>query len=122
MAKNMQSQKVRLPSEVVLRQRSSSFNVHLPPQVVFYQKAVFHQKSSSVKGHLLFKGPLPSKVVFYKKSFSIKDCLPSKVVFCHRLSSVKGCLPSKVIFRRCPSLFFVPKSPFFSNWFIFGSY
>ena len=98
----------RLPSKVVLRQRSSSVRGHLPSKVVFCWR------SFSVKGRLL------SKVVFRQRSYSIEGRHPllgyfhfcpapcafqqcasrllSKVAFRQRASSVKSRLLSKVVF------------------------
>ena len=78
----------RLPSKVVLCQRSSSVKGCQP------SKVVIRQRFSSVKGRL------PSKVVFCQRSSSVKGRLLSKVVFRQRSSSVKDCRPSKVFFRQ----------------------
>ena len=55
--------KGRLPSKVILRQRSSFV------KGLLRSKVVFHQSSSSVKGHLYF---IPSNLISFFKSNSIQ--------------------------------------------------
>ena len=81
---------------IIFHQRLSSINDRLPSKVILHQrsssiKVIFHQRSSSVKGRL------PSLVLFHQRSPFIKGRLkghlPSEVIFHQRLSSIKGRLP-----------------------------